>query len=102
MNLKARFPGYKVWTGAQADIGRVTAIWRECLATYGGPFLFAKPSMADAMYAPVCTRFVTYDVKLDVDCAAYCAQVMDWAPMRDWIEAAQREADHVDELDMEF
>ena len=40
MNLKARHPGFKVWAGAQADINRVTAIWRECLQRYGGPYLF--------------------------------------------------------------
>jgi glutathione S-transferase len=74
MNLRAHYPAFKVWAGVQADIDRVVAIWRECLAKYGGPFLFgAKPTMADAMYAPVCTRFITYDVKLDSDCAAYCA-----------------------------
>ena len=57
MNLKAHHPGFKVWAGAQADIDRVMAIWRECLSTYGGPYLFGKLTMADAMYAPVCTRF---------------------------------------------
>ena len=40
MNLKAHHPGFKVWAGAQADIDRVMAIWRECLTTYGGPYLF--------------------------------------------------------------
>jgi glutathione S-transferase len=71
MNIKARHPGFKVWAGAQADIDRVLAIWRECLKTaMAGPILFgAKPTMADAMYAPVCTRFMTYDVKLDAKCA---------------------------------
>ena len=48
------------------DLARVPAV-------LGGPFLFGEqPSMADAMYAPVCTRFHTYDVKLDAICAAYC------------------------------
>src|SRR6266850_4202462 len=61
MNLRARFPGFKVWTRAQDDIDRITTLWRECIATYGGPFLFGRFSMADAMYAPVVTRFVTYD-----------------------------------------
>lgn len=56
--------------GAQADIERVMAIWRESLAASKGPFLFGTvPCMADAMYAPVCTRFITYDVKLDSECA---------------------------------
>ena len=44
MNLKAHYPGFKVWIGAQADIDRICAIWRECLTESGGPFLFgAKP-----------------------------------------------------------
>ncbi|MET0471460.1 MAG: glutathione S-transferase family protein, partial [Xanthobacteraceae bacterium] len=77
MNLKAHYPGFKVWAGAQADIDRVTAIWRECLTASKGPYLFGKePCMADAMYAPVVTRFLTYDVKLDPKCAAYCKAVM--------------------------
>ncbi|MGH8514296.1 MAG: glutathione S-transferase, partial [Gammaproteobacteria bacterium] len=69
MNLKADFPGFSVWSGVQGDIERVRTIWRECLDTYGGPYLFGGLSLADAMYAPVCTRFLTYDVKLDSDCA---------------------------------
>ena len=86
MNLKAHFPKFKVWTRAQADIDRITDIWRDCLATYGGPYLFgAKPCMADAMYAPVVTRFITYDVKLDSDCAAYCTSIMEMPPMREWV-----------------
>ena len=40
MNLKAHYPGFKVWAGAQADIDRIIVIWNECLASYGGPFLF--------------------------------------------------------------
>src|SRR5205085_12646333 len=60
MNLKGDFPGHKVWTRALGDIERITEIWRECLARYGGPFLFgARRGMADAMYAPVVTRFRT-------------------------------------------
>src|SRR5215470_14377231 len=58
MNLKARYPGFKVWAGAQADIDRICTVWRDCLTSYGGPFLFGEtPTLADAMYAPVCTRF---------------------------------------------
>ncbi len=103
MNLRAHYPAFKVWAGVQADIDRVVAIWRECLAKYGGPFLFGvKPTMADAMYAPVCTRFITYDVKLDSDCAAYCAAIMALPAMKDWIEAAKTEPEEVEELDVEF
>src|SRR5712671_6412407 len=49
MNLKRTFPGHKVWARAVADVDRITEIWRDCLATYGGPYLFGKRTMADAM-----------------------------------------------------
>ena len=103
MNLKAHYPGFKVWAGAQADIDRIITIWNECLTSYGGPFLFgAVPSMADAMYAPVCTRFVTYDVKLDNTSAAYCKTIMAMPLMQEWIGVAKEEPDEVEELDVEF
>src|SRR5215813_8155623 len=85
MNLKAHHPGFKVWAGAQADIDRVTTIWRDCLASSGGPFLFGRLTMADAMYAPVCSRFSTYDVKLDRACAAYARSIIEWPTMTQWI-----------------
>jgi len=102
MNLKRVFPGHKVWARAQGDIERITTIWRECLAQYGGPYLFGKRSMADAMYAPVVTRFVTYDVTIDRKCSAYGAQILAMPEMREWIAAAKLEPEEIDELDMEF
>ncbi len=103
MNLKARHAEFHIFAGARPDIARVAAIWNECLEAYGGPFLFgAKPSMADAMYAPVCTRFLTYGVKLDPVCAAYCATIMAWPPMAEWMAAALDEPDDLEELDAEF
>jgi glutathione S-transferase len=103
MNLKAHHPGFKVWAGAHADIERIVSIWRECLAAEKGPYLFgASPCMADAMFAPVVTRFLSYDVKLDSDCAAYCATVMAMPAMREWLDAAKAEPDEVVELDVEF
>ena len=103
MNIKGRFSGFRVWPGAAADVDRVTAIWRDCVARWKGPYLFGrKPCMADAMYAPVCTRFVTYDVKLDSTCAAYRDAVMALPPMKEWIAAAKAEHEDVMELDVEF
>ncbi len=58
--------------------------------------------MADAMYAPVVTRFVTYDVKLDKPCAGYRKQIMAMPEMQQWIAAAEEEPETIDELDMEF
>lgn len=103
MNIKARFKNFKAWSRAQADIDRITAIWAECLATYGGPFLFgARPGMADAMYAPVVTRFITYGVALDLACTAYCQRVMALPAMQEWVTAARQEPDEIDELEAEF
>src|SRR5260370_36438545 len=90
MNLKARRLGFKVWSGAQADIDRITTIWRECFAAYHGAYLFGTPSMADAMYAPVVTRFLTYDVHLDNYAAAYCVRIMALPEMVAWCEAASQ------------
>lgn len=103
MNLRRRLPGYAVWSAAQADIDRVFEIWRECLATWGGPYLFGRRlSVADAMYAPVVTRFVTYDVRLDAVCAAYADRMLAWADLREWTVAAAQEPDQIDELEVEF
>jgi glutathione S-transferase len=103
MNIKGHYPGFKVWAGAQADIDRIITIWRECLAASKGPYLFgASPTVADAMYAPVCTRFLTYNVKLDPACAGYCKTIMAMPHMGEWIEAARNEPDEVLELDVEF
>jgi glutathione S-transferase len=103
MHIKAHYPGFKVWAGAQADIDRIVAIWRECLSAYHGPYLFgARPGIADAMYAPVCTRFETYDVKLDATCTAYCRTILAMAFVQEWIAAAKTEPDDLEELDVEF
>ena len=103
MNLKAHYKGFKIWVAAQADIDRVTAIWRECLGKYGGPYLFgARPSLADAMYAPVTTRFTTYDVKLDRQCADYCETIQALPDMMEWIEDARTERAGIEELEAEF
>lgn len=103
MNIKAHFPGFKIWSRAQADIDRVVAIWQECFETYGGPYLFGKqPTIADAMYAPVVTRFASYDVPLDPDCIAYCQRILAMPAMQEWIAAAKLEPDEIDELDAEF
>jgi glutathione S-transferase len=103
MNLKAHYPGFRIWTAAQADIDRVITVWRECLGQYGGPYLFgAQPTLADAMYAPVATRFRTYDVRLDRACADYCETILTLPDMLEWIEAGRAEPLAVEELEAEF
>ena len=103
MNLKAKHPGHKIWRGAQPDIDRIVEIWTECLAQYGGPYLFGKKrTMADAMFAPVATRFITYDVKTNKSCVAYCATIMAMPEMQAWVAAARLEPEEIDALDMDF
>ena len=103
MNIKGKFPNFKIWMRAQADIDHIVSIWKECLTTYGGPYLFGTaPCMVDAMYAPVVTRFMTYDVKLDKASADYCKRIMALPAMVEWIAAATLEPEEIDELDAEF
>ena len=94
MNIKSHFP--------QTDIERITAIWLECLKQYEGPYLFGALSAADAMFAPVVTRFVTYDVKLEPEIVAYAQRILALPEMQQWIADAQQEVEEIDELDAEF
>jgi glutathione S-transferase len=77
----------------QRDIDRITEIWSECRTKFwrGGPFLFGKFSIADAMYAPVVSRFTTYTVKIDQASQNYCHTIRNLPAMREWEEAAQKE-----------
>ncbi|HYA65463.1 MAG TPA: glutathione S-transferase family protein [Burkholderiaceae bacterium] len=103
MNIRAHFPKFRVWSRAQSDIERIVAIWTECLEKYGGPYLFGTiPCIADAMFAPVVTRFLTYDVSLDPLSDRYCRQIMSLPAMQEWIAAARVEPEEVDELEAEF
>ncbi|MFY0563882.1 glutathione S-transferase family protein [Archangium lansingense] len=93
MNLRARLPGEGRAPGVSEDIARITSLWKECRSRFGqgGPFLFGTFSIADAFYAPVVTRFVTYDVALDAECAAYRDAVLALPAMKAWTEAALHE-----------
>jgi glutathione S-transferase len=103
MNLRFHKPGFTVWSSAQADIDRITSIWRDCLTTWKGPFLFGKqPTIADAMYAPVVTRFLSYDVAVDHLSKTYGETIMRWAPMKEWIADSHNEPQEIIELDLDF
>ena len=102
MNLKARHERFKIFSGARPDVERIKAIWSECLDAGGGPFLFGRPTVADAMYAPVCSRFRTYSVPLDARLEAYCATIFAWPLMQEWTEGALAEEDEIIELEVEF
>lgn len=77
---------------ALADAARVQALWREALATSAGPFLFGGFTIADAMFAPVVGRFVSYGVTLDADVQAYADAVWALPAFAAWRDLAAREA----------
>jgi glutathione S-transferase len=103
MSLNSRHGNFKVWDGATADIERIATLWHECLSTYGGPYLFGSaPTMADAMYAPMCTRVVTYNLALPDESSQYVAAVMALPEMMEWVQAAKDAPEDPEESDIEF
>jgi glutathione S-transferase len=103
MNLRSLHRGFKIFNGAKGDIERICAIFEDCLSRSGGPYLFgARPTLADAMYAPVCTRFRTYDVTLPYTAATYRDTILAWDLMNEWAALAEAEPEEIEELDMEF
>lgn len=98
MNVRHSLPGRGREPGVEADIARITEIWRDCRQRFGrsgaldeAPFLFGEFSAADAMFAPVASRFTTYEVELDPVSRNYVAAVMALPAMAEWIEAARAE-----------
>ena len=94
MNTRKRFPGKGRTPEVVADIARICAIWRETQQRYGngGPFLFGKAmNMADAMYAPVVSRFVTWEPELPADAKAYVAAVWNHPLLQQWQRDAAAE-----------
>lgn len=90
MNCRTRYPREGMKPGVQGDIDRITAIWRECRQQYGsgGEFLFGKFTIADAIFAPVVSRFITYDVKLGFIEQDYVKTIWSLPAMQQWIDAA--------------
>ncbi len=76
---------------AAKDIARITKIWRDCLETSGGPFLFGSFCAADAMYAPVVSRFETYQIPVDSVCRAYMDDILTLPVFEKWCAAAEAE-----------
>jgi glutathione S-transferase len=97
MNLRGRHPGKGINGDSQRDIDRVVALWLACRERFGagGELLFGEFSIADAFYAPVVTRFETYQVALPPAAQAYCEAVRRLAAVREWTEAARREVQFV-------
>ena len=102
MNVRRRFPGKGRTPGALADIARICEIWRAARAQYGhgGAFLFGPMSLADAMYAPVAARFITWAPELPDHANAYAKAVWDHPLLKEWVAGAETEPRPVASLDV--
>ena len=103
MNLRSSHPGYRIYSDVKADISRIVEIWEGCIEEWGGPYLYGKTlTMADAMYAPVATRFRTYDVKLGPVAQAYADRILALPEMVEWTKEALKEPEQIEEFESEF
>ena len=93
MNLRRPRKAIAVTEAVKADIARIDALWRDCRRTYGrkGRFLFGGFGNADAMFAPVVTRFDTYDIKVSPESRAYMDSVLATPAFQTWRKAALQE-----------
>jgi len=98
MNCRGHFPGCGQSDAVRAEIERIVSIWRECRERYAenGPFLFGAFSNADAFYAPVATRFLTYEVALPPVCRTYVDAVIALPAMQEWYAAAIVESERLE------
>lgn len=98
MDLRARRDLPTMTPGLTADVERICQIWQECRERFGqdGGFLFGAASIADAFFAPVVSRFVTYRPSLSDTAERYIATVWDWPAMRSWAAAAEQEPWHIE------
>lgn len=94
-NARKHLPDKGRTPGVQKDIERITNLWNECRTRFGadGPFLFGRFSIADAMYAPVALRFVTYAVMLDAVSATYVEAIENLPAVKEWIATGRAETE---------
>lgn len=102
MNCRAYKPGKGMTPGVQADIDRITSIWRDSYTQFGqgGPFLFGSFTIADAMYAPVVVRFRTYGVTLDPISQAYADTIWNLPTMQEWVRAGVAEPEVIEPFEI--
>jgi glutathione S-transferase len=101
MNVRRRMPGRGRTPEVLAEISRIREIWSDCRARFGadGPFLYGDFSVADAMYAPMVSRFYTYEVELDGGAREYAGFMYALAAMQEWITGANAETEVIAEYE---
>ncbi len=97
MNCEASLPLGRLEIAVQRDVDRIVEMWGEARASQAaeGPFLFGRFTIADAYFAPVVWRFVTYDIPLSAPARAYVETMCGLASMKEWLAAARTESDFV-------
>ena len=102
MNIRSFFPLRTLPESVQVEIERVRTIWKQCLEANrgGGEMLFGHFTIADAMFAPIVTRFVTYDITLDPICEQYKRAVTRLPAMVEWATDAKREREVIESLEI--
>lgn len=92
MNIRERVKK-EISEEIQSDVKRITEIWSQTRSQFGenGPFLFGRFTIADSMYAPVVTRFVTYGIKVDSVSKTYMDAILSLPAMKEWLSAAEKE-----------
>lgn len=91
MDIQREPASISISDGIAKDVGRIEEIWSRCLEQSGGPFLFGDFSIADAMYAPVISRFATYKLSDSADASRYAQAVCDLDAWKEWDAAARAE-----------
>ncbi|HUR19475.1 MAG TPA: hypothetical protein VMZ90_01620, partial [Vicinamibacterales bacterium] len=91
MNLRRVRKPVVMSDAVKADVARIDEIWGSCLAKSGGEFLFGAFTNADAMYAPVATRFDTYEIRVSPESRAYVDRVLATPAFQTWKAAALKE-----------
>lgn len=102
MNLRKDLSGRGREPGVEKDIERISTIFNMCRSRYGqgGDFLFGHFTIADAMFAPVITRFKTYGVTLDPVGEAYKQAVLAMPAMQEWYQGALAESWVIDAAEL--
>lgn len=93
MDFARKLPTPPLDDSVQGEIRRIQSAWHSALSQYGteGRFLFGRFSIADCMYAPVVSRFLTYAIPMSDDVKGYATRVMALPAMQEWLAGAQRE-----------
>ena len=100
MNIRSRYPGKGMTPDVAGDIERISALWASAKSEFGGrggPYLFGAFSAADAYFAPVASRFVTYGVKLAGKAAEIQQALLEAPAVREWSAEAVKETEFVAE-----